>query len=81
MLSKSIPTTPYEWWNGAKPNLENLRPWGCIGYVRNTSHKYRKLGLRANRDVFYKIFWLFKCVRNMRLIQPMVIPLGGAGGE
>ena len=24
--SKSIPTTPYELWTGAKPNLENLRP-------------------------------------------------------
>ena len=37
--SKSIPTTPYELWTGAKPNLENLRHWGCASFVNSTSHK------------------------------------------
>ena len=34
--------------------MENLRPWGCIGYVHNTSHRYGKLGLVANKNVFIK---------------------------
>ena len=28
---KSVPTTQYELWTSAKPNLENLRPWDCAG--------------------------------------------------
>ena len=50
--SKSVPIIPYELWIGAKPNLENLRPWGCVGFVHSTSHKYSKLGLRASKKIF-----------------------------
>ena len=49
--SKSVPTTLYELWTGAKPNLENLRPWGCAGFVHSTSHKYRKLGPRVRKSL------------------------------
>ena len=52
--SKSIPTTPYELWTGAKPNLENLRPWGYAGFVHSTSHKYGKLGLRASKKILIR---------------------------
>ena len=52
--SKSVPTTPYELWIGAKPNLENLRPWGCAGFVHSTSHKYGKLGPRASKKIFIR---------------------------
>ena len=27
--SKSVPSTPYELCSGKKPDLSNLRPWGC----------------------------------------------------
>ena len=37
--SKAVPTTSYELWYGAKPNLENLRHWGCASFVNSTSHK------------------------------------------
>ncbi|XP_075669835.1 uncharacterized protein LOC142639561 [Castanea sativa] len=47
--SKSVPTTP-----GAKSNLENLQPWGCVGFVHSTSHKYRKLGPRASKKIFIR---------------------------
>ena len=43
--SKSVPTTQYELWTSAKPNLENLQPWDCAGFVHNTSHKYGKWAL------------------------------------
>ncbi|KAL0394937.1 UNVERIFIED_CONTAM: Retrovirus-related Pol polyprotein from transposon TNT 1-94 [Sesamum latifolium] len=52
--SKSIPTTPYELWHDRKPNLEGLRPWGSAGFVHSTSHKYEKLGPRANKLIFIR---------------------------
>ena len=52
--SKSVPTTPYELWTGAKPNLENLRPWGYAGFVHNTSYKYGKFGPRASKKIFIR---------------------------
>jgi len=42
--SKSALTTPYELWNGRKPRLDHLRPWGSAGYVHNPTHKHGKLG-------------------------------------
>jgi hypothetical protein len=32
--SKSIEMTPYELWNGKKPNLSFLKVWGCDIYVK-----------------------------------------------
>jgi hypothetical protein len=52
--SKSVPSTPYELWSGKKPDLSNLRPWGCAGYVHNATHKHGKLGPRANKYVFIR---------------------------
>ena len=52
--SKSIPTTPYELWTGAKPNLENLRPWDYAGFVHSTSYRHGKLGPRASRKIFIR---------------------------
>ena len=46
---KSVPTTQYELWTGAKANLENLRPWDCAGFVHNTSHKNGKWALKRVR--------------------------------
>lgn len=60
MPSKFVPTTIYELWNGAKPNLGNLRPWGCTSYVHNTSHRYGKLGLRENKNVFIRYSYYSK---------------------
>ena len=54
MPSKLVPTTPYELWTGAKSNLENLRPWGCAGFVHSISHKYGKLGPRASKKIFIR---------------------------
>ena len=54
--SKSVSTTPYELWNGRKPHLDHLRPWGSAGYVHNRTHKYGKLGPRATKMVFIRYF-------------------------
>uniref|UniRef100_A0A2N9GZ66 Integrase catalytic domain-containing protein n=1 Tax=Fagus sylvatica TaxID=28930 RepID=A0A2N9GZ66_FAGSY len=42
--SKSVPSTPYELWSSKKLDLSNLRPWGCVVYVHNATHKHGKLG-------------------------------------
>ena len=39
-------------WKGYKPNLEYLRVWGCLAYVRLTDPKIPKLGIRATRCAF-----------------------------
>ena len=52
--SKSVPTTPYELWTSAKPNLENLWPWGCASFVHSTSRKYGKLGPTASKKIFIR---------------------------
>ena len=33
VLSKSIPKTPLELWNGRKPSLRHFRIWGCPAHV------------------------------------------------
>ncbi|RVX12712.1 Retrovirus-related Pol polyprotein from transposon TNT 1-94 [Vitis vinifera] len=33
VLSKSIPNTPLELWNGRKPSLRHIRIWGCPAHV------------------------------------------------
>ena len=52
--SKGVSTTPYELWNGRKPRLDHLRPWGSAGYVHNPTHKHGMLGPRATKIVFIR---------------------------
>lgn len=52
--SKSVPSTPYELWNGIKPNLGYFHPWGCATYIHNTSHEYGKLGHRGKKCIFIR---------------------------
>ena len=52
--SKSVSSIPYELWTGKKPDLNNLRPWGSIGNVHNTSHRYEKLGPRGKKYIFIR---------------------------
>ena len=54
MPSQSVSSTPYELWHGKKPNFEHLRPWGLVGYVHNTNHKYGKLGPRSRKHTFIR---------------------------
>ena len=60
MPSKSISSTPYELWTSKKPDLNNLRPWGSMGYVHNTSHRYGKLGPRGKKCIFIRYSEHFK---------------------
>uniref|UniRef100_A0A2N9J2D4 Uncharacterized protein n=1 Tax=Fagus sylvatica TaxID=28930 RepID=A0A2N9J2D4_FAGSY len=52
VLSKKIQSSPYELWNGRKPNLNYLKVWGCIAYFRVPDPKRTKLGPRAIKSVF-----------------------------
>jgi hypothetical protein len=48
--SKSIETTPYELWFGAKPKLSFLKVWGCEAYVKRLM--LDKLEPKAEKCVF-----------------------------
>jgi hypothetical protein len=52
VLSKKIHSSPYELWNGRKPNLNYFKVWGCITYLRIPDPKRTKLGPRAIKSVF-----------------------------
>ena len=52
--SKSIPSTLYEVWKGATPDLNVMRPWGRAAYVHNVSHEYGKLGPKGKKCVFIR---------------------------
>jgi len=54
MPSKSVSSTPYELWTQRKPNLSNLRPWGCATYVHNTKSEFGKLGPKGKKCVFLR---------------------------
>ena len=48
--SKSVETTPYELWFGAKPKLSFLKVWGCEAYVKKLMPD--KLKPKAEKCVF-----------------------------
>ena len=50
--SKITKTSPYELWNGRKPNLSYIRVWGCLAFYRVPDPKRTKLGPRAKKSVF-----------------------------
>jgi hypothetical protein len=52
--SQLVSSSPYEFWKCEKPNLEHLCPWGFVGFVHNTTHKYGKLGPRARKHIFIR---------------------------
>ena len=52
VLSKKIQSSPYELWNGMKPNLNYLKVSGCITYFRVPDPKRTKFGPRAIKSVF-----------------------------
>ena len=50
ILSKIVPTTPYEIWHGKKPSLNHLRIWGCPAHVKR--QQIDKLEFRSFRAWF-----------------------------
>ena len=50
--SKITKTSPYELWNGRKPNLSYIRVWGCLAFYRVPDPKRTKLGPREMKSVF-----------------------------
>ncbi|GKB08822.1 retrovirus-related pol polyprotein from transposon TNT 1-94 [Tanacetum coccineum] len=52
ITSRVIPMSPYELWNGRKPNLDYLRVWGCLAYYRTPEPKRSKLEARGIKSVF-----------------------------
>ena len=50
--SKKIKVSPYELWNGRKPNLDYIKVWGYLAFYRVVGPKRTKLGLRTMKSVF-----------------------------
>eukprot|EP00794_Sanderia_malayensis_P011569 gene11569-biopygen9240 len=63
--------TPYERWIGQKPDLANLKVFGCVSYVHIAKEKCSKLNAKSRKGIFvgypdgtkgYKLFDLTKGV-------------------
>ena len=50
--SRKAKVSPYELWNGRKPNLNYIKVWGCLAFYRVIDPQRTKLGFRALKSVF-----------------------------
>ena len=50
--SKAMKISPYELWNGRKPNLNYFKVWGCIAFYRVLDNQRTKLGPRGIKSIF-----------------------------
>ena len=48
--TKSVVSTPYDIWNGKRPNLKYVKIWSCLAHVKR--HNLDKLELRTERCKF-----------------------------
>lgn len=60
-------STPYEMWTGRKPQVEHLRVFGCIAYVRTPNTHLMKLEDRSSKMVHISIE---KGSKAYRLLDP-----------
>jgi hypothetical protein len=60
---KKIGKTPYEFWEGHKPNLEYLKVWGCLAKVMLLELKKRKCDSRTCDCVFIGYVCNSSCYR------------------
>ena len=44
--------TPYQLWNGKKPDIGHLRVWGCVAYVNVQRDKHPSLGSHMDKCIF-----------------------------
>ncbi len=69
---KSIGTTPYSiWFNGAKPDLSNLKIFGSLGHKKRAKNELLKLNSRVNSVIFLvyhpddpRLYYIYDRVRE-----------------
>ncbi|GJZ41728.1 zinc finger, CCHC-type containing protein [Tanacetum coccineum] len=52
IIAKKLKVSPYEIWNGGKPNISYFRVWGCLAYYKVLLPNTSKLGPRGLKSVF-----------------------------
>ena len=71
--SKITKTSPYELWNGRKPNLSYIRVWGCLAFYRVPNLKRTKLGPRAIKSVLVEYAENSKAYRLLDLESNVIV--------
>ena len=71
--SKITKTSPYELWNGRKPNLSYIRVWGCLAFYRVPDPKRTKLGPQAMKSVFVRYAENSKAYRLLDLESNVIM--------
>jgi len=52
VLSKKSNVSPYEAWNGRKPNLNYFKVWECVAFCKSFDPQRTKLGPKGLKSVF-----------------------------
>ena len=71
--SKRTHISPYEIWNGRKPNLNYFKVWGCIAYYRLPDSQRTKLGSRGIKSVFVGYAQNSKAYRLLDLESNVIV--------
>ena len=71
--SKRTHISPYEIWNGRKPNLNYFKVWGCIAYYRLPDSQRTKLGSRGIKSVFIGYAQNSKAYRLLDLESNVIV--------
>ena len=71
--SKNVKPSPYELWNGRKPNLDYIKVWRCLVFYRVIDPKRTKLGPRAMKSAFVGYVENSKAYRLLDLSSNTVV--------
>ena len=77
--TSTLEETPYERWNGTKPDVSNLRVFGCKAYAHVPDEKRKKLDKKSQKCIFVgypkgvKGYKLFNPVTRKMLVSRDVI--------
>ncbi|CAN6457819.1 unnamed protein product [Victoria cruziana] len=66
---KAVPDTPYERWNGRKPDLMHIKRWGTVAHVKITDPNQDKLDSRSVKCIF---IGYPKGSKGYRLYNPLI---------
>ena len=78
-LHKAIGRTPFELWTGEKPDLGDLRIFGCAAYAITPNNKRKKLTPKSTKCVFIgyepgmKAYRLYDCKSQKIIVSREVI--------
>ena len=70
---KKTHISPYEVWNGRKPNLKYFKVWGCVAFYKVPDSQRFKLGPRGIKSVFVGYAQNSKAYRLLNIDSNIIV--------